>query len=204
MSTDIKLSIAQISKMIQYGGSFGSWLSNLRKKVLTSIAIPLARDNLLGLVSNFDSNGIKKSERKIKGKGAVRAGKEFALFMNDTLYEWYYWNHKIVRRFGCINWWSYWNSKKLNKKNMKTDFLELFLAALAASLVQPVTFTVVKGISGREVRRVGREYMDGMFWNAFSSMENSPDISRFIIFILVIASNINLCKWIPYFYISAF
>ena len=43
------------------------------------------------------------------------------------------------------------------------DFLELFLAALAASLVQPVTFTVVKGISGREVRRVGREYMDGMF-----------------------------------------
>ena len=87
MSTDIKLSIAQISKMIQYGGSFGSWLSNLRKKVLTSIAIPLARDNLLGLVSNFDSNGIKKFERKINGKGAVRAGKGFPLFMNDTLYE---------------------------------------------------------------------------------------------------------------------
>ena len=45
-STDIKLSKAQISKIIQSGGTCGSWLSNLRKKALTSIAIPLARYNL--------------------------------------------------------------------------------------------------------------------------------------------------------------
>ena len=32
MSTDIKLSKAQISKIIQSGGPFGSWLSNLGKK----------------------------------------------------------------------------------------------------------------------------------------------------------------------------
>ena len=32
MSTDIKLSKAQISKIIQSGGFFGSWLANLRKK----------------------------------------------------------------------------------------------------------------------------------------------------------------------------
>ena len=32
MSTDIKLSQAQISKIIQSGGSFGSWLGNLEKK----------------------------------------------------------------------------------------------------------------------------------------------------------------------------
>ena len=31
MSTDIKLSKAQISKIIQSGGSFGSWLANLGK-----------------------------------------------------------------------------------------------------------------------------------------------------------------------------
>ena len=36
----MKLSKAQISKMIQSGGSFGSWLGNLGKKALTSIAIP--------------------------------------------------------------------------------------------------------------------------------------------------------------------
>ena len=38
MSTDIKLSKAQISKTIQSGGSFGSWLGNLGKKALTNIA----------------------------------------------------------------------------------------------------------------------------------------------------------------------
>ena len=40
MSTDIKLSKAQISKIIQSGGSFGSWLANLGKKALTNVAIP--------------------------------------------------------------------------------------------------------------------------------------------------------------------
>ena len=51
MSTDIKLSIAQISNAIQSGGSFGSWLVNLGKKTLTKVAIPLARDNLPGFVA---------------------------------------------------------------------------------------------------------------------------------------------------------
>ena len=48
MSTDIKLSKTQISKIIQLSGSFGSWLGNLGKKALANIAIPLAGDNLPG------------------------------------------------------------------------------------------------------------------------------------------------------------
>ena len=44
MSTDIKLSKAQISRIIQSGGSFGSWLGNLWTKALTYNAIPSARD----------------------------------------------------------------------------------------------------------------------------------------------------------------
>ena len=32
MSTDIKLSKAQVSRIIQSGGSFGSWLANLGTK----------------------------------------------------------------------------------------------------------------------------------------------------------------------------
>ena len=83
MSTDIKLSIAHISKIIQSGGSFGSWLGNLGKKALTNIAIPLARDNLPGLVSNLTSNAINKFERKISGKGGVRSGKGFTLFISN-------------------------------------------------------------------------------------------------------------------------
>ena len=48
MSTDAKLIKAQISKIIQSGGSVGSWLGNLGKKALTNIVIPWARDNLPG------------------------------------------------------------------------------------------------------------------------------------------------------------
>ena len=80
MSTDIKLSIAHISKIIQSGGSFGSWLGNLGKKALTYIAIPLARDNLPGLLSNLASNTINKLERKRSGKGAVRPEKRLLYF----------------------------------------------------------------------------------------------------------------------------
>ena len=82
MSTDIKLSKAQISKINQSSGSFGSWSGNLRKKALTNIAIPLARNNLPGLVSNFTSNAINKFDRKISRKGTVRAGKGFTLFIS--------------------------------------------------------------------------------------------------------------------------
>ena len=77
MPTVVKLRKAEISKIIQSSGSFGSWLGNLGKKALTNIAIPLARDNLPGLVSNLTSSAINKFDRKISGKGAVRAGKGF-------------------------------------------------------------------------------------------------------------------------------
>ena len=83
MSTDIKLSKAQISKIVQLGGSSGLWLGNLGKKALTSIAIPLARDNLPGLLSNLTSNAMNKFEREISGKGAVIAGKGFTLYISN-------------------------------------------------------------------------------------------------------------------------
>ena len=71
MSTDTKLSKAQRSKIIQSGGSFSSWLGNLRKKALTNIDILLARDNLPGLVSNLTSSVINKFDRKISAKVAL-------------------------------------------------------------------------------------------------------------------------------------
>ena len=102
MSTDIKLSKAQISKIIQSGGSFGSWLGNLGKKALKNIVIPLARGYLPGLVSNLTLCAINKFERKISGKGTVRTGKDFTLFfLNDDM-------NDIIetirnRRFRCVN-----------------------------------------------------------------------------------------------------
>ena len=72
MSVDIKLSTADISKIIQSDGSFGSWSDNLGKKETTNIDIALARNNLFGLVSILSSNAITKVTIKISGKGAVR------------------------------------------------------------------------------------------------------------------------------------
>ena len=73
MSTDIKLSKAQISKMIC--GFLCHILGHLGKKLITDLSIPLAKNNLHGLVSNLASNAINKCKRKISGKGIVRAGK---------------------------------------------------------------------------------------------------------------------------------
>ena len=68
MSTDINHSTTLVSKIIQSGGSSGSWLRNLRKKGLTNIAFPLVRDNLPGLVGNLTSRAINKFGRKISEK----------------------------------------------------------------------------------------------------------------------------------------
>ena len=110
MSTDVKLSKAWISKIIKSGRSFVFWLGNLWKKVLTNAVIPLARDNLPGLVSNLKSNAINEFERKISGKGAVRAEKRFNLFilnedMNDII--------KIIKSLEYLGVLidSYWISK---------------------------------------------------------------------------------------------
>ena len=63
MSTDIKLSKSQISKIIESGGSFGSWIGNLGKKAPRNITISLARDNLPGLASNLTSSTINLTEK---------------------------------------------------------------------------------------------------------------------------------------------
>ena len=75
MLTDIIRSKTEISKIVQSDGPFAPWLGNLGKKALTNIFIPLARENLPGLVSELISNEINKFERKVSGKGAVRVGK---------------------------------------------------------------------------------------------------------------------------------
>ena len=48
-------------------------------------------------------------------------------------------------------------------KKQEGGFLVSLLETLAASLVQPIISSVVKGISGRGVRRVGRGYINNYF-----------------------------------------
>ena len=63
MLTDIKLSKAQLTKIIQSGGFLANMMSDLGKfgkllgkKPLTNAAFPFAKDVLFGLVSNIASN----------------------------------------------------------------------------------------------------------------------------------------------------
>ena len=52
---------------------------------------------------------------------------------------------------------------KYEIKKQNAGFLPALLAPLAASLVQPVVSSAVKSISGRGIRKSGREYMDKNF-----------------------------------------
>ena len=162
MSTDTKPSKAQISNVIQWVGSFGSWWASFGKKALTNIALPLARDNLSGLVSNLISNAINKFERNVSGKGAFRAGKGFILFilnedMNDIT--------KIIKLLedSCVLIDGVTETWKDEIKKKEGGFLGALLAPLVASLVQQVTSSVVKSISGIGVRRAGKGYINKHF-----------------------------------------
>ena len=52
---------------------------------------------------------------------------------------------------------------KMKQKKQEGEFLPALLAPLAASLVPPVISSIVKGISGRGIRRPERGYKDENF-----------------------------------------
>ena len=150
-STDIKHSKAQISKINQSGRSFCCWLSNLGKKALTNVAIPLVRNNLPGIVSNLTSNAISKFESKISEKGAAKAGKGFTLFisnegLNDSI--------KIIKSLKYLGVSIDRVTETVKHKVKKQDggFLGVLLPYLAFSVLQSVISSVVKKISGIGVK----------------------------------------------------
>ena len=133
--------------MIQSGRSFGTSLGNLRKKALSNIALPLARDNLPGLFSKLASNALNKFEKKISRKGAVITGKRFTLFvlnkgMNDII--------KILKSLEYLARLVDGFNETV-KQEKTSGFLRAFLAPLAVSLVQPAISSVVKGINGKDI-----------------------------------------------------
>ena len=53
MSTDIKVSKFQLTKITQLGGLLGKTLGNLGRKALLDILVPAAKDILLILATNL-------------------------------------------------------------------------------------------------------------------------------------------------------
>ena len=147
MSTDIQLNKDQLSKIIQLGGFLGKTLdkmmSNIGKKALINLAVPLAKDVLPKLATEATSSVLDKFERKIRVKGAVRAEKGFTLFisnenMDDII--------KIVK--------SLENSGLLidgatetvehKTKNQKGRFLGAMMAPMDVSLIAPMASLLIK------------------------------------------------------------
>ena len=81
MLTDIKLSEAQLLKIIQSGGFFCKTIENLGKKVLLDLPVPLVKDVLFKLVAKATSSVLDKLKKKKKKKGDVRARKGFTLII---------------------------------------------------------------------------------------------------------------------------
>ena len=132
MLVDIKLSKAQLSKIIQSGGDllFRGQLIQAKKAPII-VTIPLPRDDFPGLVSNLASNAINNFERKISRKGAVRAGKGFNLFIwNEDMID----INKIIKSLEDSNALKHETSKHETKKQ-EGVFFPTLLAILAVSLV---------------------------------------------------------------------
>ena len=83
ISTYIKISKAQLSKIIQLGGCFGNMIANLDKKALKDLVVLSAKDVLAKLATKAASSVIDKFGRKTSRRGAVRAGKRFTLFISN-------------------------------------------------------------------------------------------------------------------------
>ena len=122
----------------------------------------LATDNLPGLVSNLISNAINKFERKISGKWAVTAAKGTTLLILNEDMNYIIKIMKPLEDSGALID-GVTETVKHDLKKQESRFLGALLAPLAASLMQLVISLVVKGITGREVRRAGRGYMNKKF-----------------------------------------
>ena len=154
MSTDLKLSKTQISKIIQSGGSLGSLWSKLAGPLM-KVAIPLAKDvlALLGITvaaSALDT-GIQK---KIHGSGTttlIISNEE----MNDIM--------KIIQVLEDSNILLKGVTKTIKNetKEQKGGFLSMLLGTLGASLLG--NLLARKGIvragsgnkKGKEIVRAG-------------------------------------------------
>ena len=123
----------------------------------------MAIDNLPGSVNNLTLNAINKFERKTSGKGAIRAGKGFTLFiLNEDMNIIIINHHKSWENSGVlIDRVTETVNHEIRKQEDK--FLGALSVPLTTSLVQQVISSVVKDICWGGVRRAGKGYMDKIF-----------------------------------------
>ena len=128
MSTDLTLSKAQISKIIQSGGFLGSLLSKLAGPLM-KVVISLAKNVLTPLGITADASAIDAGiQNKIHGSGTttlIISHEE----MNDIM--------KIVQAVEDSNilWKGVTKTIKIETKEQKGRFLSMLFSTLGASLL---------------------------------------------------------------------
>ena len=128
MSTDLKLSKAQISELIQSGGFLGSLLSKLASQLM-KVAVPLAKNVLAPLGITAAASAIDAGiQKKIHGSGTttlIISNEE----MNDII--------KIVQALEDSNILlkGFTKTIKNETKEQKEGFLSMLLGTLGASLL---------------------------------------------------------------------
>ena len=168
LSTDIKLSKTQLSKMIQSGGFLGRLLGPLLKTglpLMKSVIKPLAKSVLIPLglttaVSAADA-GIHK---KILGSGHNNTTR---IFSNDEMDD----ILKIVKRLEDSGVLLKGISETIQNeaKEQRGGFLSILLGTLGASLLGDI---LSKGLSGKGVIRAGEGAIIAAYGSKRSSLKN--------------------------------
>ena len=151
MLTDIKLSRAQLSKIIQSGGcpgkTLGNMMGNLHKKALIDLAVPLVKDVLHKLATKATSFRFDKFERKISGRGAIRAGKEFPLFISNEDMDIIQTVESLEKSGLLIDGAT--ETVKHEIKKQEGGFIGAIMPPMASSLMQPVASSLINAISDK-------------------------------------------------------
>ena len=157
MSTDIKLSKAQISKIIQSGGFLGSLLSKIAA-TLMKVAVPFAKNILGPLGITAAASAIDGAiQKKIHGSGAT------ALIipngeMNDKI--------KIVQALEDSNILLKGVTKTIKNETKKGSFSFMLLSTLGASLLK-------KLLSGKGTVRAGEGIVGAGYGSSIKESHNS-------------------------------
>ena len=143
MATDLKLSKAQIKKMIQSGGFLGILLSKLAG-TLMKVTMPLAKNVLVPLGLTAAMSAIDGSiQKKIHGSGATKLIIENE-DMNDIM--------KIIEALENSGILLKGESKTIENetKEQKGGFLSMLLGTLGASLLGNLLSVVRAGAGAKE------------------------------------------------------
>ena len=137
MSTDLKLSKAQISKIIQSGGFLGSLLSKLAGPLM-KVAVPLAKNILAALGITAAASGIDA----VIQKKIHRSGTTTLIISSEKMNE----IMKVVQALkdSTILLKGVTKTIKTETKGQKGRFLSMLLGTLGASLL--TNLWTVKGI----------------------------------------------------------